>query len=215
MSKSSWIVAIVILIVFIKLFSHTPSPSTTTTNDYNSIEPKVNSYNYHENSKASALVPKDYYIKPKKLIAQTYPNLKKAIMGGVLKPYTRNTYDCSEMSAYTEWKLENLGFNSKICTADNFRGSDVGHAWIMVDLERTRPCYIETTSMSNTVGVPYGTIIRGNDKDKEQYENYSRYDNIYDNIYEVIVDRSISDYDWWNSANFGKEASRLEAKIRQ
>lgn len=202
MSKNSWIGAIVILICFIKLLGNDPAPTTIT--DTGS-DPNVNGYNYHENSK----IPKDYYIKPKKPIAQTYPRLKQAIMGGVIKPYELDVYDCSEMSAYMEWKLENLGFNATVCSADNFRDSGVGHAWIKVDLEHTKPCYVETTALSNTIGVPYGTIIRGNDRDAEKYENYSRYDRIYEDIYQLTANRRTSEFDWWNSVNFSKEASRI------
>lgn len=181
-------------------------PSTTTTNDYNNAK-----------IKALVSVPKDYYIKLKEPIARTYPNLKEAIMGGVLKTYTLNKYDCSEMSAYTEWKLENLGFNVKICIADNFMDSGSGHAWIKVDLDHANPCYIEATAMTNTIGVKNGTIIRGNDRDILYYELYSSYDHIYDDIYEVMADRSAtaSDFDWWNSVNFSDVNRTLRAKIKQ
>lgn len=41
------------------------------------------------------------------------------------KGYTRNSWDCSKMTAYMEWALENAGVEAKI-------QAGYGHAWLLV-----------------------------------------------------------------------------------
>ncbi|AIG99223.1 MAG: hypothetical protein XD40_0825 [Archaeoglobus fulgidus] len=58
-------------------------------------------------------IPEPYYYGKRK--EYSFEDLVKFIMENeVPHPYERDYFDCSEMSAYYEWKLENAGFDTKI-----------------------------------------------------------------------------------------------------
>jgi hypothetical protein len=158
-------------------------------------------------------IPEPYYLKPERPVTAAHPGIKKVLMGGILKSYEEDKFDCSEMAAYIEWKLENNGIDAKICTAKNFSGKGFGHAWVAVDLPHSKRCFIETTMMSGTVGVPKYAIIRGNDRDMQEYNDYSNYDNIFEDIYEMVkYARSAEEVDWWNDVDFGNLSRSIYKK---
>lgn len=46
------------------------------------------------------------------------------------EPYKHGGWDCSQMSAFTEWALENCGYYTEIVIGLN-------HAWVVVDIQGT------------------------------------------------------------------------------
>jgi len=49
--------------------------------------------------------------------------------------YEAGSWDCSQMSSYMEYMLENCGYHVVIRHAD-VEGEDYGHAWILVEFEQ-------------------------------------------------------------------------------
>ncbi|MCX6678465.1 MAG: hypothetical protein NTU95_11070 [Methanothrix sp.] len=68
-------------------------------------------------------------------ISNTYNGLENLIWNFLPSwTYREDFFDCSEMAAYVDHKLELYGFDAKICVSHNFGGTGNGHAWIAVDL---------------------------------------------------------------------------------
>lgn len=57
-------------------------------------------------------------------------------------PYTMHAWDCSDTSAYTEWALENCGYNADIVVVEL---PTFGHAFVMIEIDGEKKPY-ETTS---------------------------------------------------------------------
>jgi hypothetical protein len=129
--------------------------------------------------------------------------------------YDIDHFDCSEMAAYTERKLELFGFDAKVCCSRNFiLSGGGGHAWVSVDLpqgryyiEATRLQYINmprfeyTEKYADTTLTPEdprlnGTIITPS---QQEYTYYSNYDKISDDIYDLCNDWSIEEFNWWKN----------------
>jgi hypothetical protein len=53
-------------------------------------------------------------------------------------PYELNGWDCSQMAAYTEWAMENCGYDTQIAVSES-------HAWVIIDI-RGEKCGYECTS---------------------------------------------------------------------
>jgi len=95
-----------------------------------------------------------------------------------LKQYEENIFDCSEMSAFLEYWLENKGFNTDIVT-------NADHSWIIVETERGNWVHVESTSSQ-----PY--II-----DERPY--IRRFKEIFQ-----AINISPTEYDWWKSIREGE-----------
>ena len=95
--------------------------------------------------------------------------------------YERGVFDCSEISAYVEWALEDAGFDAYIVLAED-------HAWNMVKVAGAT-YYIDISSEK-----PY---IFKSDK------RYPKIVKVFKNIYEVVgYYHSVKEWDWWNVAGF-------------
>ena len=98
--------------------------------------------------------------------------------------YVADEFDCSEMSAYLEWKLENEGYNTVIVTGDSPFG--VGkHAWLLVQTSTEGYMPIEPTTYS---------IVYWSDT---YFDDYFVYDYEFENIQEAL-DYSPNEFDWWS-----------------
>jgi len=98
--------------------------------------------------------------------------------------YVADEFDCSEMSAYLEWKLENEGYNTVIVTGDSPFG--VGkHAWLLVQTSTEGYMPVEPTTYS----IVYWSDI--------YFDDYFVYDYEFENIQEAL-DYSSNEFDWWN-----------------
>ena len=98
--------------------------------------------------------------------------------------YVSGEFDCSEMSAYLEWKLENEGYNTLIVSGDSPFGPG-RHAWLLVQTSVEGYMPLEATTYS---------IIYWSDT---YFDNYFVYDYQFENIQEAL-DYSPNEFDWWN-----------------
>lgn len=98
--------------------------------------------------------------------------------------YVAGEFDCSEMSAYLEWKLENEGYNTLIVTGDSPFGLGK-HAWLLVQTSVEGYMPVEATTYS----IIYWSDI--------YFDNYFVYDHQFENIQEAL-DYSPNEFDWWN-----------------
>lgn len=92
--------------------------------------------------------------------------------------YEATVFDCSEMSSYTEWYLENRGFDTMILANDSW-----GHAWTS--------CSIDGRNV-NIECVPPIHITSS--------EGYNHPEDIYADIYVALDSSYILEFDWWVQA---------------
>ncbi len=103
-----------------------------------------------------------------------------------LGKYQLNVFDCSEMAAYLEWRLENEGFNTLIATGKSPDGKATKHAWLMVETSAGSYMPVEPTTVS---------VVRWSDP---YFANYFTYERILKDIHEALA-LSDTEFDWWNS----------------
>ncbi len=89
--------------------------------------------------------------------------------------YKENVFDCSEMTAYCEWFLENRGYKTVICTNETWR-----HAYVRVENLDEGFVYVEC--------VP--PIHITNDT------RYAEPEGIYEDIEDALKDYPY-EFDWW------------------
>jgi hypothetical protein len=100
------------------------------------------------------------------------------------KTYLENEFDCSEMSAYLEWKLENEGYHNLIVIGDS-PSSEGKHAWLLVQTGAE-----EYTPVEATV---YSVVYRWD----PYYYQYFVYDYAFETIQEALS-HSPDEFDWWH-----------------
>ena len=98
--------------------------------------------------------------------------------------YVSGEFDCSEMSAYLEWKLENEGYNTLIMTGDTPFGLG-RHAWLLVQTSDDGYMPVEPTTYS---------IVYWSDT---YFDNYFVYDHRFEDIQEALA-HGPDEFDWWN-----------------
>ncbi len=125
-----------------------------------------------------------YYVKPKQRygVDELDSYLKQWEW---VSPYQENAFDCSEMSAYLEWKLENEGWHTKIIVGKSPFGSGY-HAWLLVETTEGKYMPVESTNMR---------VVFWEDP---YFDNYFKYDHSFETIEEALA-HSEEDFDWWNS----------------
>jgi len=102
-----------------------------------------------------------------------------------IKPYQEGVFDCSEMSAYLEWKLENEGWHTKIIVGDSPFGSGQ-HAWLLVETSNGKYMPVESTNMAVLLW------------DSPHFDNYFKYDRSFETIQDALK-YSETEFDWWKS----------------
>jgi hypothetical protein len=100
-----------------------------------------------------------------------------------IDPYQEGVFDCSEMSAYLEWELENKGWHTLIIAGDSPFGSG-RHAWLLVETSQGKYMPVETTTME---------IVWW---DNPYFDNYFIYDYSFEDIQEALA-YDESEFDWW------------------
>ena len=125
----------------------------------------------------------------------TYDELVKFLTTEFRLPhkYEKNVFDCSEISAYTEWALEDAGFDAYIILGEvDFGGDNKGiHAWNMVKVAGAT-YYIDMSS-----GKPH---IFKSDK------HHLKIIKVFKNIYEAIeYYYGVKEWDWWSVVGFPPE----------
>lgn len=98
--------------------------------------------------------------------------------------YVSGEFDCSEMSAYLERKLENEGYNTLIVTGDSPFGLGK-HAWLLVQTSAEGYMPVEPTTYS---------LVYWWDT---YFDAYFVYDHQFEDIQEALDDNP-NEFDWWN-----------------
>lgn len=133
-------------------------------------------------------IPDPYYLN--KTPFQNTPDEVKRLLGkGFFTPYACSSFDCSEMAAYIEWKLECHNVTAQIATKDDWEGG-YGHAWVIVPLRGGKYLAIESTvsAMEGSLGAEMITY------DPE----YFVCDHRFEDIYEASEFFGVEEWDWWN-----------------
>ena len=97
--------------------------------------------------------------------------------------YEEHVFDCSEMSAYLEMKLENEGFHTILAWGKS-PNSEGHHTWLLVEVSPEKYIPVESTSVK---------IINPTHK---YYDRYFEYDYTFETIQEAI-EYYYEDYNWW------------------
>ena len=100
-----------------------------------------------------------------------------------IEPYEEGVFDCSEMSAYLEWRLENEGWHTIIVIGDSPFGSGY-HAWLLVETSADHYMPVEST----TIEVVWW--------DDPYFDNYLIYDYEFETIDDALA-YSETEFDWW------------------
>ncbi len=108
--------------------------------------------------------------------------------------YSEGVFDCSEIAAYTEWALEDAGFDAYIVQGYySVNGVTRGHAWVMVEVAGTT-YYVDPTVMRKSDDRTLLIL-------PEKYR--IRPTAVFENIYEAIEhDGSAEEWDWWSVTGF-------------
>lgn len=101
-----------------------------------------------------------------------------------LQYYERGAFDCSHMSAYLEYKLENVGFNTLIVLGPTPWDPETSHAWLLVETSPGEYMPVEAT---------YPSIVWWGDP---YFDNYYTYDHIFETIQEAL-DYWYEEFRWW------------------
>lgn len=123
----------------------------------------------------------DFYYTPVSMPRRSLNELQTylSMFNWIPERYSAGYFDCSEICAYMEWSLENVGFDTTIWVDDAFDGGQ-GHAWLSVG-----GCgFVEAT-------VP--RVILPGDRN---FEAYLRCDYAFKDITEAFV-ASPGEFDWW------------------
>lgn len=99
--------------------------------------------------------------------------------------YVKDVFDCSEMSAYIEWRLENEGYHTYIVCGEAPWGGE-GHVWLLVETSPGHYMPVEATTYS---------LVKW---DNPYFNNYFEYDLIFEDIQEAL-DYNYQEFDWWIS----------------
>lgn len=97
--------------------------------------------------------------------------------------YVEGVFDCSEMSAYIEWKLENEGYNTIIVAGTSPWGGGY-HAWLLVETSEGHYMPVEATEYD---------IVYWSDP---YFDNYFIYDHQFETIQDAL-EYSYEEFDWW------------------
>lgn len=100
--------------------------------------------------------------------------------------YVSGRFDCSEMSAYLEWRLENEGYHTYIVCGKSPSGGSGRHSWLLVETSKGKYMPVEATQ--------YDIIKWSN----PYFDNYFDYDRQFETIQDAL-DYNDSEFDWWRS----------------
>jgi len=159
------------------------------TKEISQLEDRYDLYvaNHHYSDSEYAMLYDDaqfhfYYVKPEQKFG-VY-DLDDELYGWEWHiPYEEGVFDCSEMSAYLEWYLENEGWHTIIVVGDSPFGSG-RHAWLVVEASEGEYMPVESTT---------GEIVWW---ENQYFDNYFEYDRSFETIQEAIA-YDESDFDWW------------------
>jgi len=99
--------------------------------------------------------------------------------------YTMDVFDCSEMSAYLEWKLENEGYHTYIVIGETPWGNGY-HAWLLVETSPEHYMPVEATIYD---------LVKWDDP---YFDNYFEYNHLFETIQDAL-EYNYEEFDWWQS----------------
>lgn len=99
--------------------------------------------------------------------------------------YAEGEFDCSQMSAYLERKLENDGFHTIIVAGDSPSDSVNRHAWLLVETSEGKYTPVEATA--------YDIVSMKS----PNFYNYFKYEYQFETIQEAVA-YSPTDFEWWD-----------------
>lgn len=124
-----------------------------------------------------------YYVLPEEQNFGVY-DLEDELYGlEWIDQYEEGVFDCSEMSAYIEWDLENKGWHTTIVAGDSPFGSGK-HAWLLVETSEGKYMPVESTNIE---------IVWW---ENPNFDDYFVYDRSFETILEAIAYNE-SEFDWW------------------
>ena len=100
--------------------------------------------------------------------------------------YVKGVFDCSEMSAYIEWKLENEGYHTLIVVGQSPSNRNARHAWLLVETSSGKYMPIEVTRYE---------LVKW---DNPYFDLYFEYDHSFETISDAL-DYDYDGFDWWES----------------
>lgn len=124
-----------------------------------------------------------YYVLPVEQSFGVYALDDELHSGDWVDPYEVDVFDCSEMSAYMEWELENLGWHTIIVAGDSPFGSG-RHAWLLVETSEGKYMPVEATTLE---------VVWWDDP---YFDNYWEYDYEFETILDALA-YSETEFDWW------------------
>lgn len=155
---------------------------------YAAIEP-IKPPKYYDLNKHA--IPKNYY-EMECLIPAEMSVFEWLTLTQWADQYERNAWDCSKMSAFVEWALENCGYPSKIVLGSG-RWGEEGHAWVSMKIDR-RDYYYEATSR-RFIGSKQDALANG-------YEDDFRADEILTlRRYYSSNEDFLREWGWWITVN--------------
>ena len=127
---------------------------------------------------------KFYYVRPEQRYGVS--DLQEYLQSKIWKEgiYAAGEFDCSEMSAFLEWRLESEGYHTFIVGGNSPDGSG-RHAWLLVETNRGGYTPVEATARS---------IV---DQSSLYFDNYYKYEFCFETIQEALS-HNPTDYNWWN-----------------
>jgi hypothetical protein len=99
--------------------------------------------------------------------------------------YAEGVFDCSQMSAYLEWKFENEGYHTIIVNGNSPDGDSNKHAWLLVETSEGKYTPVEATAYD---------IVSMKSPD---FEKYFQYEFRFESIQEAL-EYNPREYKWWN-----------------
>ena len=100
--------------------------------------------------------------------------------------YVANKFDCSEMSACIERRLENEGYHALIVAGKCPWDASKRHAWLLVETTEGKYMPVEATNYR---------IVKWADP---HFDSYFVYDHEFETIQDALA-YNYDEYDWWNN----------------
>jgi hypothetical protein len=137
-------------------------------------------------------IPTQYYVgAPRKYLEQNQNlhdlqnEVTKVSWSTLHQVHQEDVFDCSEMTAYMERFLENLGWHT-IIYVKNETWMGLPHAWVLVEVNPGVATPVECTRPS---------VVWGTDGN---YSNYFEYDYRFETIQQAM-EHSPTEFDWWKN----------------
>jgi hypothetical protein len=104
--------------------------------------------------------------------------------------YVENKFDCSEMSAYIERELENMGYHTLIVVGDSPDGQKGEHCWLLVELKEDNG----ESGYMPIEATQYWMVLWNN----PYFQNYFKYKLEFETIYDALA-YNYDEFNWWEN----------------